>query len=59
MKVDIIREVISMGIIELEKIPSEENSADSLTKSIPSAKLQHCVAIIGMKSTNMNQGGVI
>ena len=43
-----IRECIAAGYISLEKVVSQENAADALTKALPHEALEHCRHLMGI-----------
>ena len=44
-----IREKVTQGQINIDKVPSEENPADMGTKVLTLSKFQHCVKILSME----------
>lgn len=46
-----IRDKIEQGVVELEKIPSDENPADAGTKVLTLSKFQHCLEFLNMNTT--------
>ncbi|KAL6323553.1 hypothetical protein AAG906_039135 [Vitis piasezkii] len=46
VKLHFIREVISSGAVKFDKIATEENPTDALTKSLPVAKFELCLNLI-------------
>ena len=43
-----IREIISSGVIKLEKVFTEENPADMATKVLLVNKFRHCLSLLPM-----------
>ena len=43
-----IRDVLNSKLLELEKIHTDDNGADMLTKPLPREKLESCSMIVGM-----------
>ena len=43
-----IQECIAVGYISLEKVVSQENVADALTKALPHEALEHCCHLMGI-----------
>ncbi|KAK3025963.1 hypothetical protein RJ639_040937 [Escallonia herrerae] len=54
-----IRDVVSQGTVMVEKIFTDENPADMMTKHIPEIKFKHCLDLIAKeeKSANGNRFG--
>ncbi|KZV56298.1 hypothetical protein F511_00295 [Dorcoceras hygrometricum] len=46
IRLHFIREVIESGRIKVDKIGTEDNPADALTKSIPFGKFKHCLEAV-------------
>ena len=44
-----VRDVVAQGLIELKKVPTEENPADMGTKIITPAKFKHCLKLLSME----------
>ena len=51
IKVHFIRETVASGSILVEKISTEENPVDMITKSLPSSKFNYCLELIGVLDT--------
>jgi hypothetical protein len=48
-----IQEVVSSKLLQLEKIHTDQNGADMMTKVLPKEKLQVCKEVVGtMVSTS-------
>jgi hypothetical protein len=47
IKYHYIRDIIEKGKVLLDKVHTEDNSADMLTKSLPTPKFEHCSNLIG------------
>ena len=43
-----VREVVNSGLIKPEKIPTEDNPADTETKVVPLGKFRHCLSLLHM-----------
>lgn len=43
-----IRDVLDEKLLELEKIHTDHNGSDMMTKTLPREKLEHCRLIAGM-----------
>ena len=43
-----MRDVITEGSVVVQKIPTEDNPAYMITKSVPAAKFRHCLDLIGV-----------
>uniref|UniRef100_A0A803Q6S7 CCHC-type domain-containing protein n=1 Tax=Cannabis sativa TaxID=3483 RepID=A0A803Q6S7_CANSA len=52
VRMHFIRDVISGGKIKLLKVSNDDNAADVLTKSLPTAKFSKCLEILNVSSTN-------
>lgn len=46
VKLHFIRDVISKREISVEKIDTEDNPADMMTKALPQTKFKHCLSLI-------------
>ncbi|KAE8658886.1 Detected protein of unknown function [Hibiscus syriacus] len=46
VKLHFVRDVITKGSITVNKIPTEENPADMLTKALPATKFRHCLDLV-------------
>ena len=46
MKYHFIRDQISDGVVEVDKISTEDNPADMGTKVVPYSKLKHCLNLL-------------
>lgn len=44
-----VRDTIANGEVVVKKIHTDDNPADMLTKSLPIAKLQHCLDLVGVQ----------
>ena len=47
-----IRDVLDAKLLELEKIHTDDNGADMLTKALPRGKFETCCFIAGMANTS-------
>ena len=47
IKYHFIRDIIVVGDITMKKVHTSKNAADMLTKSLPTAKFQHCLDLVG------------
>ena len=45
-----MRDTLNDNLFELEKIHTDHNGSDMLTKSLPREKLEVCCSIVGMAS---------
>ncbi|KAK8936121.1 hypothetical protein KSP39_PZI013254 [Platanthera zijinensis] len=43
-----IRDVLEQKELDLQKVHTDDNGADMLTKTVPRGKFEHCVRIVGM-----------
>lgn len=50
VRLHFIREIVEKGEIKMEKVSTEENAADMLTKALPSSKFVHCLELVGLSS---------
>lgn len=50
IKYHYIRDTIAAGEITVKKVHTSENPADMLTKSLPVAKFEHCLNLVGVLS---------
>jgi len=49
IKYHFIRDTIAAGDITMKKVHASENPTDMLTKSLPIAKFQHCLDLVGIQ----------
>ncbi|KAG4127272.1 hypothetical protein ERO13_D10G207450v2 [Gossypium hirsutum] len=54
-----IREVLKVKLIELEKIHTDDNGANMLTKALPRETFEACCLIVNMANTPMSWEGEI
>ena len=45
IKLHFVREVMSKGTLQVEKVPRKENPLDALTKALPAAQFQNCLQV--------------
>lgn len=50
VRMHFIRDIISKGDVKVEKVHTDHNAADMLTKALPVNKFRHCLDLIGMTS---------
>ena len=43
-----MKDVIAEGSVVVQKIPTEDNPADMITKPVPAVKFRHCLELIGV-----------
>ena len=48
VRMHFLRDEIAKGKISLRKVPTEENTADALTKYLPSVKFDKCLSLMGV-----------
>lgn len=48
IRLHFIREVITRGTIKAEKVATEDNAADMLTKVLPLSKFKHCQSLVNV-----------
>ena len=48
-----IRDVVDSRLVRVEKIRTEENPADIITKSVPSAKFNFCLDLLGVRKSKL------
>lgn len=48
LKMSFVREMIEAGEVEIQKVHTSKNSADMLTKVIPSMKFEQALAELGV-----------
>jgi len=46
VRMHFVRDIVSSGEVEIQKISTDHNPADVLTKSVPSNKLCHCMELV-------------
>ena len=51
IKLHFITDVVNEGKVAVKKVPTEENPADMITKSLPSSKFNYCLELIGVLET--------
>ena len=54
MRLHFIREVVASKKVKIIKIPTEENPADFLIKSVTSLKFQKCMNLIGVSDLDQS-----
>lgn len=45
VKLHFVRDIINRGEVRVEKVGTEDNPADALTKCLPLTKLKHCLKL--------------
>ena len=50
IRLHFIRDEIANGDVEVEKVGTEDNAADALTKTLPVSKLKHCLKLVSVVS---------
>lgn len=48
VKIHFVRDILAKGQIKLENIGTENNLADTLTKTLSQAKFKHCLNLVGV-----------
>ena len=51
VKLHFVRDVVSQGGVKIQKISTEENPADMMTKTVPSSKFNHCLKLVKIGRT--------
>ena len=51
IKLHFIRDVIAEGSVVVNKVSTEENPADMITKPLPSSKFNYCLDLVGVMDT--------
>lgn len=46
VRVHFIRDIVSSGAVKVQKISTDENPADMLTKAVSSSKYNHCLELV-------------
>ena len=49
VKLHFVRDVVMKGSIVVERIQTEENPSDMLTKAVPRTKFKHCLDLVGIE----------
>lgn len=47
-----VRDIISKGNVNVDKISTHDNPADMMTKALPQAKFKHCLNLVGVVKMN-------
>ena len=50
VRMHFVKDVIAEGSMVVQKIPTKDNPADKITKSIPATKFRYCLDLIGVMS---------
>ena len=50
IRLHFVRDVIESKIVGVEKVSTEDNPFDMMTKSLPRSKFRHCLNLINMES---------
>ena len=48
IKYHFIRDKVTQGIVQIEKVPTEENPSDFGTKVLPLIKFKYCMDLLGI-----------
>ena len=48
VRLHFIRDIIERGEIKVEKVGTEDNAADALTKPLPVSKFKHCLKLVSV-----------
>ena len=48
VRLHFVRDVIAQGLAKIEKVSSEDNAADMMTKVVTLTKFKHCMDLIGV-----------
>ena len=48
IKLHFIRDVVSQGIVSVEKVHTDDNPADMLTKPVTGIKFKHCLDLVSV-----------
>ena len=51
IKLHFIREVVARGSVRVDKVSTEDNPADMITKPLPSNKFEYCLDMVGVLKT--------
>lgn len=51
IKLHFIREVVARGSVRVDKVATEDNPADMITKPLPSKKFEYCLDMVGVLKT--------
>ena len=49
VRLHLIRDILSDGKVRVEKVATEENATDMITKVVPTSKFQHCLELLGIE----------
>ena len=58
VRIHFVRDVIAEGSVVVQKLPTENNHADMITKPVPIAKFRHCLDLIGVLSQRSPYGAI-
>ena len=48
VRLHFVRDVIAKALVEVQKVPTEDNAADMITKVLPLNKFSHCLNLINL-----------
>ena len=48
VRLHFVRDVIAQGLVKIEKVSSEDNAADMMTKVVTLTKFKHCMDLVGI-----------
>nr|KYP48030.1 Retrovirus-related Pol polyprotein from transposon TNT 1-94 [Cajanus cajan] len=51
VKFHFVRDVVASDVVKIEKVATEENAADMLTKALPSNKFEFCLKLLNVTDT--------
>lgn len=46
VKIHFVRDIVNSGEVRIQKISTDHNPANMLTKPVPSSKFQHCLDLV-------------
>lgn len=55
VKLHFVRDIVSKGEVKIEKVSTEDNPADMMTKPLPSNKFSHCFRLVNIGSCGFDE----
>ena len=52
VRLHFIKDILADGKVKVEKVSIKDNAADTITKSLPTSKFQHCLRLLDVDSVN-------
>ena len=55
VKLHFVRDIVNKGEVKIEKVSTEDNPADMMTKPLPSNKFSHCLRLVNIGSCGFEE----